>query len=299
MPWAPAGASRTLYVAGLLLLALPALMLFAVIPFGGVYSTPSGDLSLVVANPDWGLLFVLMLGTLSGWSGVVTAWASNAPSRLPGSLRALAQTLSAQLPLGLCGVGVCMVYGTLQLQDLVRAQDTSLLWLGVLPLPAWGIFLQPLGFVLFVLCALLQARRPPFDAALTEPGASAPASVEERHEGLPKIVDLLQGVAIAALVTTLFLGGWSLPWLSSDTLLGFLAPALGEATATLLCVFLQVMVFVLKLLLVIALQVGIGLRIRRRSYVQGMNLCWKVLLPLAFLNVLATAGGLLTFGGDV
>jgi len=223
--------------------------------------------------------------------------------------------ISYQVGLGLSSVGVLMIYGTLKLQDMVVAQDASfrvflfLENLGVsLPdfllsfpfvLPAWGIFLQPLAFVLFTICLLAQSGRSPFDAALapSERVVDAPSEDAGGRSGLFYLAEQVQVVLIAGLVTTVFLGGWSLPWVSTDDVLGGLTPLMGESSATLVCIALHFTSFLVKLLLMIGVQMAIRWTQPRLRYDRVMDLCWKLILPLSLLNIFVTGAGLLLIGG--
>src|SRR5215470_5382393 len=161
----PEGANRFMHLISPLIAAVPAIVAFAVIPFGGVYRFGDTTLSLVVANPDWGLLYVFAIGSIATYGTVMAGWSSNNNWSLLGGLRASAQMISYEVTMGLAVVGLFMVFETLKLQDMVVAQDTTFRVFGFLPvlfgiplpgvldwvrLPAWGVFFQPLGFVMFL-----------------------------------------------------------------------------------------------------------------------------------------------------
>ena len=150
-----------------------ALVTFAVIPFGDVLVIGERVINLQVANINIGILYVFALGSLGVYGIVIGAWASNNKFSLLGGVRGSAQMISYEIAMGLSIMGILMVYGTLELQEIARDQSTLIRdllprWLGFLQpiigwLPAWGIFLQPLGFLLFFTAAVAETKRIPFD----------------------------------------------------------------------------------------------------------------------------------------
>jgi NADH-quinone oxidoreductase subunit H len=172
----PAGANRVMHLIAPLIAAAPAVVAFAVIPYGGVYQFGDHTLSLVASNPDWGLLYIFAIGSLATYGVVMAGWASNNNWSLLGALRASAQMISYEVTMGLSVVGIFMVFETLQLQNMVVAQDTTFRLLGFtdvffgftipgtdwLRLPAWGIFYQPLAFIMFLTTIMAENKRPPF-----------------------------------------------------------------------------------------------------------------------------------------
>jgi len=232
----PEGANRFMHLISPLIAAVPAIVAFAVIPFGGVYRFGDTTLSLVVANPDWGLLYVFAIGSLATYGTVMAGWSSNNNWSLLGGMRASAQMISYEVTMGLSVVGVFMVFHTLKLQDMALAQDTTFrlfgflervlglsvpAWLDWLRLPAWGIFYQPLGFLMFLAAIMAENKRPPFDTPEGESEIIAGFHLEYSgmRFGLFYMSEFIEVVVIAGLVTTLFLGGWAIPWLSTDALI--------------------------------------------------------------------------------
>ena len=159
----PTGANRVLHMIAPLLAAVPAIIAFAVIPYGGVYEFGDSTISLVPADIDWGLLFLFASGSLATYGGVLAGWSSNNNWSLLGGVRNTAQMISYEVTMGLSVVGIFMVFGTLKLTDMAVAQDATFRmfgfietfgwgtlwpWVGTyLVLPMWGILLQPLGFI--------------------------------------------------------------------------------------------------------------------------------------------------------
>jgi NADH-quinone oxidoreductase subunit H len=312
----PVDAKRGFHLAAAIIAVVAALAAYAVIPFAGVYAFGATQVDMVVANPDWGLLYIFMLGMFAAYAALIAGWSSQRQGTLFGGLRAAAQMVSYQVPMGLSAVAIFMVYGSLRLQDMATAQDTTFRIFGFLPvlglavpdflmhfpfvLPAWGVFLQPLAALIFLACLLASNRRAPFDMAEggDDPRAGYLAEYAGLRLGLFYLAELFQVLVISGLVTTLFLGGWAFPLLSTDVFTGQLATLVGETVATVFCVGMHFTTFAMKVALVVWLQVWVRNALPRLSYQQTMDLCWKVLLPLSLLNIYATAAWLLAMGGE-
>jgi len=309
----PDGANRFLHLLSPVLTAVPAIIAFAVIPFGGTYVFGDTRLSLVVADIDWGLLYVFAIGSLAAYGTVLAGWSSNSNWAMLGSLRASAQLISYEVTLGLSVVGVFMVFETLRLTDMALAQDATfpvlarLVALVGLPvpdllaavtLPRWGIFLQPLAFVMFLAAIMAENRRPPFDLPEGESEIVAGYHVEYSgmRFGLFYMSEFIEVVVIAGLLTTVFLGGWSVPYLPQATIIAGVGGVFGTGFATGLCMLVHFLTFMLKLLAMIWLQMAIRWTLPRFRYDQVMDLCWKILLPLSIANVFVTGLVLLALG---
>jgi NADH-quinone oxidoreductase subunit H len=277
----------------------PALVTFAVIPFGDILNIGGREINLQVANLNIGILYVFAMGSLGVYGIVIGAWASNNKFSLLGGVRGSAQMISYEVAMGLSVIGVLMVYGTLELQDIARDQGLLIRemlpgWLSFLRpvigwLPAWGIFLQPLAFLLFFTAAVAETKRIPFD--LPEGESELVAGYHVEYSGGKFLMffagEFAEIVTAAGLITTLFFGGWQVPYLLRD---GFHFP---WGTTWLLphlaVVFLQVTAFSLKVLFFCWLQILLRWSVPRFRYDQVMRLGWKMLLPLALLNVAITA----------
>jgi NADH-quinone oxidoreductase subunit H len=307
----PAGANRVLHLLAPVIAAVPAVIAYGVIPFAGVYEIGGRTVSMVVANPDWGLLYIFAIGSIAIYGTVIAGWASNNNFSLLGSLRASAQMISYEVTMGLSVVGVFMVYGTLQLQDMVVAQDQTfrafallepaLGSLGILEsvrLPAWGIFLQPVGFVMFLTTIMAENKRPPFDLPEGESEIVAGYHLEYSgmRFGLFYMAEFIEVVVIAGLLATLFLGGWSIPYVSTAAFVDFVAPHLGVGFATGLCVVLHFTAFMVKVSALIWLQMALRWTLPRFRYDHVMDLCWKVILPLSIVNIFVTGAAMLWIG---
>lgn len=263
----------------------PALVTFAVIPFGDVLVIGERVINLQVANLNIGILYIFAMASLGVYGIVIGAWASNNKFSLLGGIRGSAQMISYEVAMGLSVIGVLMVYGTLELQEIARAQG-ELLWGW---LPQWGIFLQPLAFLLFFTTAVAETKRIPFD--LPESESELVAGYHVEYSGGKFLMffagEFAEIVVAAALTTALFFGGWQVPYLMRD---GFHFPWGGTLSLPhLTVVFLQVCAFTLKVLFFCWLQILLRWSVPRFRYDQVMRLGWKMLLPLALFNVMITA----------
>ena len=312
----PRGANRVIWALAPMVSALPAVIAFAVIPFAGVYTFGDRTISMISANPDWGLLYVFAIGSLATYGAVMAGWASNNNWSLLGGLRASAQMISYEVTMGFSVVGIFMVFGTLQLQEMVLAQDGTLrvfgfletvfgvpaawlTWLDYVRVPAWGIVYQPLAFILFLTAIMAENKRPPFDLPEAESEIVAGYFLEYSgmRFGLFYMSEFIEIVVIAGLVTTIFLGGWAVPWISQELIIDTITPALGVGFATSACVLIHFLTFMLKLIFMIWLQMSLRWTLPRFRYDQIMDLCWKILLPLSIANILVTGLALLIARG--
>jgi NADH-quinone oxidoreductase subunit H len=294
----PAG-DRFLHTLAPCLALFPALVTFAVIPFGDVLQIGERVINLQVANLNVGILYLFAMTSLGVYGIVIGAWASNNKFSLLGGVRGSAQMISYEVALGLSVIGILMVYGTLDLQEMARSQghlirdllpeSTGFLNALVGWLPAWGIFLQPLAFLLFFTAAMAETRRIPFDLPEAESELVAGSHVE--YSGGKFLMffaaEFAEIVTVAGLVTTLFFGGWQVPYLMRN---GFYFPWGGTLPlAHLTVVMLQVGAFTLKVLFFCWLQILVRWSLPRFRYDQVMRLGWKMLLPAALVNVVITA----------
>src|SRR5689334_11527860 len=224
----PAGVDRRFHFWAPIIGLLPALVAFAVIPFGDTIEIAGRTIELQVARLDVGVLFVLAMASLGVYGVVLGGWASNNRWSLLGGIRGSAQMISYEIALGLALVAVVLTYGTLDLQAMVRAQ-AGLLG-GPIPvvrwLPNWGIFYQPLGFVVLLVAGIAESKRIPFD--LPESESELVSGYFTEYSGAKHLMfmmsDFVEIVLVAALVTTFFLGGWQVPWLDTGGIGGAWGP---------------------------------------------------------------------------
>jgi NADH-quinone oxidoreductase subunit H len=287
----PPSADKLLHSLAPALAMVPALIAFIAIPFGDVLVIGERVINLQAANLNVGILYILGMVSLGVYGVVLAGWASNNRWALMGGIRASAQMISYEIALGLAIIGVVMVFGTLDLQEIARAQGHMIV--GVIP--GWGIFYQPVAFVIFFTAGIAESKRVPFD--LPEAESELISGYFTEYSGAKQatfmLVDFLESIVVAGLITTLFFGGWQVPFLMRDGLHlpgDFLVPL-----PSLLVTLLQLGAFVTKLVFFCWLQIMIRWTLPRFRYDQLINLGWKILLPLALANVLVTGFMILVF----
>ena len=189
---------------------------FAVIPWADRFLVAGRDISMQVADLNAGILFILAVTSLNVYGIVLAGWSSNNKFALMGGLRSTAQMISYEIPLGLALVGIFMVFQTVQLNEIVRGQG-DLLW-GFLP--RWGIVVQPLGAILFIVAAFAETNRNPFD--LPEGESEIVAGYHVEYSGMRFALFYMGEYAAivlsAAMITTLFFGGWQIPWFPTESI---------------------------------------------------------------------------------
>jgi NADH-quinone oxidoreductase subunit H len=274
----------------------PVLLVFAVIPFGGVLIPgelipPLADwfgdrtYTMQIAKLDAGLLIVFAFGGLTIIGCMLAGWSSSNKFSLLGALRAGSQMISYELILGLTLLGLILIYGTVDLDDIVRQQSGVVLGF----LPAWGIVLQPFAATLFMAAAIAENKRIPFDLPEAESELVAGYFTEysAMKMGLFMFAEFIEIAIIAALFTTLFLGGYNLPYMHDG---GFSFPggyeihmSHGAVVAT------QVLVFLAKVFVMCSFQILVRWSLPRFRYDQVLRFAWKFMFPLALANLTVTA----------
>jgi NADH-quinone oxidoreductase subunit H len=286
------------------LMAGGALLGFAVIPYGGRYEAWGHSWSLVIADLDYGVLFVLALASVATYGALLAGADGDDGRGRSSSLRLQARLISYQVAVGLSILGVPLVFGSLRLTEIGFAQQETFrllglaqhlgwlaegsTWADAIRLPAWGLFVQPLSFALFFAATTLGGTRALF--------ARFEEESSEMDCGLYRMADALQLVVIAGVMVAIFLGGWSIPWLPDADLIAGLTSLLGGDWANLLAMLLHVIVFFIKLVALILLQVVVRSGLPRLRHQRVMNLGWRILIPLSLLNIVATALGVLAAG---
>ena len=265
------------------------LMIMSLVPFGPDIVTGWGGpwdlIPLQMVRVDTGLLLIFALGSLGIYGAALAGWSSNNRFALLGGLRASAQGISYEIALGLTVVGMIMATGSTELSRMVTEQS-GLMFHGLLP--KWGIFLQPVGAILFLVAAIAESKRSPFD--LPEGESEIIGYFVEYSSmgfGLFMLGEFVEIVVLGALFTTLFLGGWQLPWvLGENTLwLGFTTVPLSSFGHA----FIGMLAFGVKVFLMCPFQLQVRWTLPRFRYDQLMHLGWKALLPLALANIFVTA----------
>lgn len=252
----PASADKWLFYLAPAMAAIPAIMIFAVIPFGAPLQVAGHAVPLVVSDLNIGLLFFLALSSIAVYGVAIGGWASNSKYSLLGGIRGLAQLISYELSMGLSLVPVVMLARSFSLTEIVDAQAT-------LPF----IVYQPLAFIIFLISITAECKRIPFD--LPEAEGELVAGFHTEYSGMRFglffVGEYINIIVLGGLATTLFLGGWHGPLLP------------------------PVVWFTLKTLAFAFFFIWMRGTLPRLRYDQLMHLGWKVLTPLALLNILITA----------
>jgi NADH-quinone oxidoreductase subunit H len=281
----PAGANKFLFNIAPYLSVVFALVGFAAIPIGNTLIINHHAIDLQAANLNIALIYIFAMMSMGIYGVVLAGFSSNNNYAFLGGMRGAAQMIAYEISMGAAIVGIIMVYNTIDLQAIDRAQGAYMLggWL-----PKWGIFVQPLAFFLFLTAATAETKRTPFD--LPE-GESEIIGYFIEYSGMKFglffLADLVETVLVAALMSTLFFGGWQVPYLHPD---GFYFPwGAHIAMGNLPVVILGVLSFFIKVSVFIWLLMAIRWTLPRFRYDQLMNLGWKILLPASLINIAITA----------
>ncbi len=273
----PTSANRFIHDLAPVISIAIAMTTISVIPFGDSIEILGQTIRLQIADVNIGVLYILAMTSLGVYGVTLSGWSSNSKYSLLGGLRASAQMLSYEISMGLAVIGVIMIAGSLRLDQIVSMQSD---W-------KWNIILQPIGFITFTVAAFAETNRHPFDLPEAEPELVGGYHTEYSglKFGLFFLAEYANMVVASALITTLFLGGWQIPY----------AAVLG-LSGNLLSV-LQVAAFCGKTALLVLFFIIVRWTIPRFRYDQLMNLGWKFMLPLAVANIIVTAVVILLLEG--
>jgi len=288
----PARADRFLFGLAPFVSVFFALVAFASIPFGDTLRIGDRVIPLQAVTLNVGVLYVFAMLSLGVYGVMMAGWASANNYALLGGQRAAALMISSEIAIGASIMGVIMIYGSLNMQEIVRGQGQLLFgWL-----PAWGIVTQPLAFVIFLTAGIAATKRAPFDTPESESEIIGYfVEYSGMKAGMFMMSDFLETVVIAGMTTALFLGGWQVPWLLAD---GFHFPGGASLGLPHLAVVgLQVGAFVAKVCVMIFILMLIRWTLPRFRYDQAMRLGWLGLFPLSVLNIVLTGAVLLLIGG--
>jgi len=278
--YTPAHVDRRLYVLAPLVILAAALATYAVIPFGslippfsiGQFKVEKPIQLTVAPGVDVGMVYVFALSSIAVYGVILGGWASNSKYSFLGGLRSSAQLIAYELPMGLGILGVVLAAGSLNLNNIITAQAQQ----------GWYAFVQPLGFVVFVVAAFAEAARLPFD--LPECEQELIGGYHTEYSGMKLIIyliaEFLHMITASFLIVTLFLGGWHLPVLTGDPT----ATSIGWITA-----ILRILVLQGKIVAVILFFMWVRWSWPRFRFDQLMNLAWKIMLPLGLVNLVALA----------
>jgi NADH-quinone oxidoreductase subunit H len=264
----PKGADRLLHALAPVLSLVFAFAAFAAVPFGDVIRIGGREITLQIADINVGLLYTLAIMSLAVYGVVLAGFSSNNNFSFLGGLRASSQMFSYEIAMGVSLIGLVMVYGTADLQEMVRRQGANVLH--------WGIFTQPLAFFIFVTAGIAESKRIPFDMP---EGESEIIGYFLEYSGMKfgmfMFTDFIETILVACLTATFFFGGWQVPFMAGE------AYSLGLA-------LLQVASFTAKVLFFAWLFMTIRWTLPRFRYDQLMRLGWKYMFPLAIANIFVT-----------
>jgi NADH-quinone oxidoreductase subunit H len=272
----PQYVSTPVYILAPAIAIIAAMIGFAVVPFGPVGATaptiPFLDRKLdfqIAPNVDIGILYILSIGSLGVYGVILAGWASNSKYSFIGGLRSSAQLISYEIPLGMSILGMVMLTGSLDLNAIVNWQDRHV----------WGIVAQPLGFLLFLIAGFAETNRLPFDLPESEQELVGGFHTEysAMKFGMFFLGEYLHVITVSFLITILFLGGWDVPFLLDQNQTGWI-PA-----------FAKVAVVCGKVGFLIIFIMWIRWTLPRFRYDTLMDLAWKRMIPLALINLTATA----------
>ena len=278
----PARADRILFILAPIVAVTPPLLLLAVVPLGATVNAGGTQVALSLTDINVAVIYVCAIASLSVYGVILAGWASNNPYASLGGLRSTAQMLSYQLPQALAVVGVLLLSGSMSLNDIVLRQMTTLQIDGK-DVGVWFIFLQPVAGLVFLLTALVETDRAPFDPFQDDHALIA--SYHTEYSGVKFalffVARYVKMIAISALAVTLFFGGWLPPFAN---LLGGLWERIGGFS------WLSPLWFGGKVLALLVLLVWLRAALSRLSSDRLVSWGWKVLLPLSLLNIVVTAG---------
>lgn len=277
----PAGANKFLHGLAPVISLTVAVAVWAVIPIGDPIKIGDRIIQMGIApNADVGILFILALTSVGVYGIAIAGWSSNNKYSLLGGLRSSAQMISYELSMGLTILSIIVISESFSLTDIVNQQYSH--WGGF----RWNIFIQPLGFIIFLVTAFAETNRAPFDLPEAEQELVSGYNTEYSgmRFGMFFLAEYANMATSSAIIVLLYFGGWTLP---------FDPAAIGLVPGTLLLGIIQFIIFAIKIYLLIMFFIWVRWTVPRFRYDQLMNLGWKVLLPLALLNFILTALGVI------
>lgn len=266
----PTEAHPTLFLLAPVFSLVPAFIIFAAIPFGDTIELFGKKITLQIADINIGILYVLAMASLGVYGILIAGWSSNNKYSTLGALRSSAQLLSYEIAAGAALIGPLLIYGTFSLGEMVHLQPTFF---------KWGFFLQPIAFVIFVISAIAECNRLPFD--LPEGEAELVAGYHTEYGSMKFalffMAEYVHVFTVSALTVTLFFGGWQL------------IPGLPTPHTSMGLSLLQIASFCIKTALMVWFVIWIRWTFPRFRYDQLMSLGWKVMVPVALVNILITS----------
>ena len=283
----PGHVQKFWYVLAPLVSLIPAFMTFAVIPMSEPIHIGERVFQIQVADLNVGLLYIFAVASLGVYGIIMAGWASNNKYALLGSLRSSSQMISYELSMGLSVVGLIMVFSSVHLGDIAHGQAQPLIQLGWLTIPKWGIFIQPLGFLIFLVAVFAETNRLPFDLPEGESEIVAGYHLEygSMKFAMFQMAEYQNMLTASGLLAALYFGGWNmlpgLHWVYAHL-------DLVGTTSDVVRILLEFASFAAKVVFFMWFFVWVRWTLPRFRYDQLMDLGWKVMLPLSLVNVLLT-----------
>ncbi|ALI99358.1 NADH-quinone oxidoreductase subunit NuoH [Rufibacter tibetensis] len=276
----PANANKFLFVAGPSLAMLTACMSSAVIPFGGTLLIGGEYIHLQAIEVNIGILYIFGVVALGVYGIMIGGWASNNKFSLLGAIRAASQNISYELAMGMSIIALLLVTGTLSMRDIAAQQGQELFGVSGLN---WNIFYQPVGFLIFIICAFAETNRVPFDLpeCETELVGGYHTEYSSMGMGLYLFAEYVNIFVASAVMATLYFGGYNFPFMNQLGLPHNVVTILGTVV-----LFAKIFFFIFFFM-------WVRWTLPRFRYDQLMNLGWKILIPLSILNVIVTGGAIL------
>jgi len=267
--------SKFLFILGPALAMMTAMMTSAVIPWGDKIELFGRSISLQIADINIGVLYVFGVVSLGVYGIMIGSWASNNKFSLLGGLRAASQIISYELAMGISMIALLMVTGTLSLKEMVLQQQAG----------NWNVIYQPLGFLIFLICAFAECNRTPFDLPEAENELIGGYHTEysSMKLGFFLFAEYINMFISSVIMATLFFGGYDMPFVNETLLSANMAALIG------------IVALMGKVICFIFLFMWVRWTIPRFRYDQLMHLGWRILIPLALFNMLLTGGVILYF----
>jgi len=271
----PDGAHKVFYHLAPVFCVFPAFLIACAIPYGPDLNIFGYTIPLSVVRVDVGFLFIFAISSLAVYGVSLAGWASNNKYSLMGSLRASAQMISYEIPLGMSLLPIVLIYGTLDLGKIVEAQSSFF---------KWGAFTAPFSLLIFVICMFAETNRAPFDLAEGESELVAGFHTEYNSAKFAAFFlgEYVSMFVLSALASTVFFGGWQVPFVPYESLVAMLGSPNIAAIVGVLMLLLKSMFFMW-------LYIWVRWTLPRFRYDQLMSLGWKFMLPIGLANVVGTA----------
>lgn len=270
----PLSSNRFLFVLGPGLAMLTAMMTSAVVPWSSHFNIRGHEVSLQIADVNIGILYIFGVVSMGVYGIMIGGWASNNKFSLLAAIRGASQIISYELAMGLSIIALLMLTGTLSLREIVEQQQAR---------HTYYVFLQPLGFLIFLICAFAECNRTPFDLSEAENELNFGYHQEysSMKLGFYLFAEYVNMFISSAVMATLYWGGYDIPFVNDAALAG----SLGQNWVAII----QAVVFFVKIAIFIFFFMWVRWTIPRFRYDQLMRLGWNVLIPLALLNMVGTA----------